>query len=52
MTNCGRCYALKNKIKKGYIEVIGPNNTQDHLCKECFEELDLETLVIDENKKN
>lgn len=49
MTNCGRCYALKGEIRRGTKRIIGPNGIPDHICDECFDEIE---NIVYENEEN
>lgn len=55
MKNCGRCFALKGRIRKGTIRVIGPYSIEDYVCQTCYDEITMETDVIyvtSENKED
>lgn len=52
MTNCGRCFSLKNKIVRGIYKVFSPNGIEDHVCDECFNELTSSIIFINEDQEN
>lgn len=46
MTNCGRCYSLRGKVRKGWIKVVGPQGIVDHVCQECYDEIENEQSIL------
>lgn len=55
MINCGRCNAIKRRIRKGTIRVVGPNGSVDHVCQDCYDELNTEAIYMympNENEEN